>query len=368
MSNNIDELKKLIDEILNQKISLFHSRIDKAVNTIIVQLEEAKDMRELSSFKIPKDVEAKLAKKEGPPADEKINFIHKYIKNISASANQLNLINSLLEGINHFCSRAALFLLREDKMVGWKGRGFSAQGGGISDEEVKKVFFSLSANTIFKYVLEKRKSYSGSPASQPDDHLIYSRFGGGTPDKIFVLPFFVKGKPQAIVYADSSGGKPISEKEIEIISTVGEMSLDLLPLRQKILAKIKTRELVEEPEEKSHPDVPPEMPPEAEVEPEPYPTSLESFSDEKTVHSIKENDPARLARVIINDIILYNKAVVEDGLKHRNLYNVLQDTILQARELYLNKFNDLSAFEKQLVDTLAKGDKNALKGYKFETF
>ncbi len=361
MSNNIAELKKLIDGILNQKISIFHSRIDSAINTIIAQLEEAKDMGELSSYDIPKDFEAKLAKKEAPPAEEKINAIHKYIKNISSSANQLNLINNLLEGINHFCSRAALFLLREDKLVGWKGKGFSAQGGGISDEEVKKIFFSLSANTIFKYVLEKRKSYSGSPSSQPDDHLIYNRFGGGTPDRIFVMPFFVKGKPQAIVYTDSSGGKPISEKEIEMIATVGEMSLDLLPLRQKILAKVKTKEFVEEPEEKPRPDIEPEF------EPEPYPTSLESISDEKTVHSIKENDPARLARVIINDIILYNKAVVEDGLKHRNLFNVLQDTILQARELYLNKFNDLSAFEKQLVTTLAKGDKDALKGYKFET-
>ncbi len=34
-----------------------------------------------------------------------------------------------------------------------------------------------------------------------------------------------------------------------MISTVGEMSLDLLPLRQKILAKVKTKEFVEEIEE-----------------------------------------------------------------------------------------------------------------------
>lgn len=352
MSINIEEFRKLMDGILNQKINLFHSRVDSAVNFIIEQMEKAKEPGEFYNYDIPKDIESKLVKKESGK-EEKIDSIHKYIRNISTAANQLNLINNFLEGINHFCSRAALFLLREDKLVGWKGSGFSAQGGGISDEEIKKVFFSLSANTIFKYVLEKRKPYTGLPSSQPDDHLVYSRFGGGRPEKIFVAPFFVKGKPQAIIYTDSFNGKIIGEKEIEIISTVGEMSLDLLPLRQKLLAKVETRKYDEGVDEKPDFDA--------------YPTSVETISDEKTVHSIKANDPERLARVIINDIILYNKTVVEDGRAHRNLYNVLQDTIAQAKELYLNKFTDLAAFERQLIETLAKGDKEALKGYRFET-
>lgn len=393
MSNNTEqqkELRALIDGILSQKFNLIHSRVDSAVNNIIAQMEEIKDLNELSTFDIPEDFVKKLAPPPEPPKDDKISFIHKYVKNISSAANQLNLINNFLEGINQFCTRAALFLLREDKLVGWKGRGFSAQGGGIGDEEIKKIFFSLSANTIFKHVLEKHTPYSGAPSSQPDDHLIYSRFGGDIPEKILVLPFFVKGKPQAIVYTDTFAGKPIGEKEIETISLVGEMSLDLLPLRQKILSRVKTREFVEDADETPQPQEPhaapvtPEAQPETQPQPQPeapsepksqtssgqyesYPTSLESLHDEKTVPSIRENDPERLARVIINDIILYNKTVVEDGLKHRNLYSVLQDTILQARELYLNKFSDLGAFEKQLIETLAKGDREVLKGYKFET-
>ena len=352
MSNNTKnkELKDLIDGILNQKFHIIHSRVDSAINNIIAQLEEIKDLNELSSYEIPKDFESKLSKEK--PSDKKeINFIHKCIIDISSSMSQLNLINSILEGINHFCSRAALFLLRDDKLVGWKGKGFTEQGEGINDEEIKKIFFSLSANTIFKNVLEKNSAYSGASASQPDDHLIYSRFGGSTPDKIFILPFCVKGKPQAVVYADSLEGKPIGEKEIEMIATVGEMSLDLLPLRQKVFKKIKTKKFVEDEEER--PDIPF--------------TTPEAYDDEKTVLTIKENDPARLARVIINDIILYNKKEVDDGLANRNLYEALKHTIIQAKELYLNKFTDLGAFEQELIETLAKGDKEVLKGYNFET-
>ncbi len=82
--------------------------------------------------------------------------------------------------------------------------------------------------------------------------------------------------------------------------------------------------------------------------------------------SVKESDPERLARVIVNDIILYNKKAVEEGRKNKNLYEIMENTIIQSKELYLNKYDDLHAFESQLLDNLAKGDREALQGYNFE--
>jgi hypothetical protein len=342
-----EEIKTLIDDILAAKRDMVFTKIDTVTNNIILQLEDLKGMNDFTQFKIPEGFEIKPKE---PPKEPTVDLLHGYISKISSAVNQLNLITSFLEGINAFCSRAALFLLREDKLVGWKGKGFSGQGGEIGDEEIKKIFFSLSAGTVFRYVIDKRKTYFGPPSSQPDDHLIYSRFGGKVPESVFSLPFFVKGKPQAVIYTDTFDGKPIGKKEIEIIATVGEMSLDLLPLRQKILAKVKTQEFAEDPAEATPAPPPKKEPPE-----------------ERTVTSIRENDPERLARVIVNDIILYNQKQVEDALKNGTLYETLQNTILQSRELYLNKFSNLSAFERQLVETLARGNKDALKGYNFET-
>lgn len=321
------------------------SKIDHVTNNIIIQLEDLKELNSFLQYEIPSGF--KLS--EEPAKEPNIDILHGYISKIAAAANQLDLISNFLDGINAFCSRAALFLLREDKLVGWKGKGFSGLDGEIGDEEIKKIFFSLSAHTIFRHVLDKRQPYSGPPSSQPDDHLIYSRFGGKIPERVFTLPFFVKGKPQAVIYTDSFQGKPICRKEIEMIATVGEMSLDLLPLRQKILAKVKTQELPDEPEMTPSKPLP------------------KIHSDERTVASIRENDPDRLARVIVNDIILYNQRQVEEALKNGTLYETLQNPILQSRELYLNRHSDLSAFERQLVQTLARGNKDALKGYHFET-
>jgi hypothetical protein len=351
-----EKLKKFMDDLLATKRDKVFTKIDQVTNNIIMQLEDMKDLSDFTQFQIPKELDIP---EKGPKVDV-IRILHRYIIKISIAANQLDLITNFLEGVNQFCSRAALFLLREDKLVGWKGKGFSGEEGEIGDEEIKKIFFSLSANTLFRYVLDEQKGYLGAPSPQPDDHLIYSRFGGKNPYKVYALPFFVKGKPQAVIYTDVYKEKTIGKKEIEILAAVGEMSLDLLPLRQKILAKVKTQKYFDEEEDE-----------EAEAlaeEPQQPPSPPEVEDEDQTLPSIRENDPERLARVIVNDIYLYNKNKVDQVLQDgENLYDLLQNTILQSRELYLNKFTDLSPFEKQLIKTLARGNKEALKGYNFET-
>lgn len=341
-----EEVKTLIEKIVNEKIQLLLNRVDHFQNSVFKNIEKLKDFDDLLEIDIPDDFAAPAAGADGA---EEILVLNDYVKKIAAASNQLVLIGSIIEGINRFCDRAAIFLLRDDKLVGWKGKGFSGQDGQINDEDLKKVFFSLSANTIFKNVIENRKTYMGDAICKPDDFLIYNRLGGGKPKKIFVLPFFVKGKPQAVIYADALVDTPINHKVIEILATVGELSLDMLPIRQKVLAKIKTQEFIEEPE--------------MEVKFVEHPDELE-----KTSAPSKANDPERYARVIINDIILYNKKVVEDGIKNKNLYEVLKETLLQAKELYMRRSSDMRYFEEQLVKILAKGDRQVLKGYNFEVY
>ncbi|MCK5219967.1 MAG: hypothetical protein KAR14_00170, partial [Candidatus Aminicenantes bacterium] len=138
-------------------------------------------------------------------------------------------------------------------------------------------------------------------------------------------------------------------KEIELISIVGEMSLDLLPIRQRIMAKVKTQEYDEEPKSKS----------------DSFQKVVVSAESKPIV--IKESDPERLARVIVNDMILYNRQQVEDARSNKRVYDELKGTILQSKELYLSKHKNLRPFEIQLVETLADGDRESLNGYKFET-
>jgi len=311
--------------------SNFISKIENTKSGILQELEELK----------------RLSSSLG--SNESVENLHLFVKKISSSVNQINLISNLLRGINLFCSRTAIFLLRDDKLVGWGGSGIMNGDEPMKDSELKKIFFSISADTVFKDVLQQKKPYSGDPGAHSDNHLIYNRFGNTIPDSILVIPFFVKGKPQAIVYSDVLSGAPIGTKEIEILSVVGEMSLDLLPIRQRIMAKVKTQEYESEPESKSD--------------------SFEKVvvTAESKPIEIKESDPERLARVIVNDMILYNRQQVEDARQGKRVYDELKATILQSKELYLSKHTDLRPFEVQLLETLADGDRESLNGYKFET-
>ncbi len=349
-----DTIKQTIDEILNEKKALIISKLHTAQEVIINQLDNLSQLDNFETYTLPENLQINRQKES--KKDDSIDHIHQFTKEISSSVNQLSLIKNLLEGINHYCQRSALFLLRDDKLVGWKGKGFTSSTGSIADEEIKKVFFSLSADTIFKKVLNSKESYFGVPNSQLDDHLIYSRFGGDLPKSVFILPFFVKGKPQAVIYTDILSDNEIKNKEIEVLSIVGEMSLDLLPLKQKILAKVKTQEFVEDPQAQTKSEM---------LEPITEKDKMEVTAD-VPFQSIKMNDPSRKARVIINDIIMYNPTIVQEGLKNKNLSEVLRDTLEQAKEEFLRKYSDVTVFEEQLINILAKGDRSALDGYKFE--
>ncbi len=343
-----DKIKRLIETILNEKKGMLVAQVHEIQESIMQQLEGIKEVPGFDAFHVPPDIV--------PPVMDPgklISSIHKNVMAVSESENQLKLISNLLDAINLFSSRSALFLLRDDKLVGWRGKGFEKHDSNVTDKEIKTVFFSLSADTVFKHVLENRKGYAGPPAPRADDHLIFSRFGGAAPKEILVLPFFVKGKPQAVIYADSFEGEPgIGRREIEIFARTGEMSLDLLPLRQKIMARVKTQEFIgdSEPEPVAEPD-----------------TAADFIVPEKESKSpsLRTNDPERKARVILNDIILYNEKAVEDGINSGDLYAALRDTIDQAREEYLRKHDDMEIFETQLIKILAKGNREVLKGYPF---
>jgi hypothetical protein len=360
-------IKEWFQYTIEEKREEIKAHIEEARDEIFLKLEKLKHLDCLEGLEVPEEL-CKPLPPPPPSGPDPMEVLHSHVAQIAKAINQLSLIDSLLTGIAGFSGRAALFLIRDDKLVGWSGKGFSTVPDSIKDEEVKKVFFSLSANTTFKSVLTERKPYFGPPLAHADDHLIFSRFGGLNPEKILVLPFSVKGKPQAVIYCDARQKQKIGNQEISILSAVGEMSLDLLPIRQKIMTRIETQKF-DEPVTTSIPAVihPGETAQEIDIDEElartPPPTAV---SKPPQMPGFTGVDPERKARVIINDIILYNRKAVEDGRMNRNLFQVMGDTILQAKEEYLRKCTELDIFERNLIDILGDGDRDTLEGYPFE--
>lgn len=118
-----EEVKNLVEKVINEKIQLLLNRIDAFQSNVFKNIEKLKDFNDLVEFNLPDDF---TDEKEAVDTAEEILVLNEYVKKIAAAQNQLILIGSVIEGINHFCDRAAIFLLRDDKLVGWKGKGFSA--------------------------------------------------------------------------------------------------------------------------------------------------------------------------------------------------------------------------------------------------
>ncbi len=186
-----EEVKTLIEKIVNEKIQLLLNRIDTFQNSMFKNMEKLKDFDELLEINIADDFSGQSA---GDDSSEDIVVLNEYVKKIAAASNQLILIGNVIEGINRFCDRAAIFLLRDDKLVGWKGKGFSGDNGQITDDDLKKVFFSLSANTVFKNVIETRKIIHGRPDLQAGRLFDLQPFGRGQTEEDFRSAIFRQGQ------------------------------------------------------------------------------------------------------------------------------------------------------------------------------
>jgi len=78
-----------------------------------------------------------------------------------------------------------------------------------------------------------------------------------------------------------------------------------------------------------HPSI---VPPETEKD-----ISDSAEEDFKGVEGEDHLKAARLARIIISDIALYNEALVIEGVKNNNLSDILKDEIEEGRKLFMQR-------------------------------
>jgi hypothetical protein len=73
----------------------------------------------------------------------------------------------------------------------------------------------------------------------------------------------------------------------------------------------------------------------------------------------------RTARVIVSDILLYNKSKIEEGLAKGNLHELIKEEIERGKDLYKTKVapeiaDSTDYFMQAMIKTVAKGNAAAL--------
>jgi hypothetical protein len=305
---------------------------------------------------------------------------------IHAGGTQKEILRALLDSVTQHSGRTALFVIKGGTSSGWQGRGFE-------DNEAVKDFALDSSRGLPERVLHEKAPFSGQVLDM--DPRFIDHFGSPAEDQIVMLPLLLKDKVAALLYAD--GGLEMNRLDtasIELLVVSTSAWLELNSMRKQ---------------------APRESAPYAESMPAPAPTAqtVSSFNDPFASHAPKHTATAsaasyeqpvagesahaevvsaaaaaagaipggaahagatlseedadihrkaqRFARLLVDEIKLYNQAKVAEGRKNKDLYDRLKDDIDKSRATFKKRYGNTAAasvdyLQAELVRSLAEDD------------
>jgi hypothetical protein len=321
----------------------------------------------------------------------------KAISSIQGGTTQKEILRALLDNTVRYSGRGALFVVKAGAATGWQGRGFTKDG----EDTIKDFSLNVTMGAP-EQALRSRMPFCGN-TNEIDPEFI-SRFGGSAHDQVLVLPLVLKEKVAALVYADAGleAGGTMDAAALELLVRVTSAWLEVASLRKQA-HKEEKEESAEAAAEKTESAPPvstaaapsdpfaahapkhvkpvpiPAVPvvaeqPVAVAQAEPIAPSVaisasaaapapaaDRFANLSPEDAEVHRKAQRFARLLVDEIKLYNQAKVADGRKHKDLYDRLKEDIEKSRGTFLKRYgNSVAAgadyFSQELLRSLAEDD------------
>jgi hypothetical protein len=316
------------------------------------------------------------------------------VAEIQMGASQREILRALLDTSSRYAARVALFVVKGSDATGWQGRGF-ANGDGIKD-------FALDKNAPAVLRAVGDRVAASAPAADLDPRFLHE-IGTPVSGAGQLLPLILKDKVAALVYADSgteSGGQlDAGALELLVLSTAAWLEVrSLRKQTQKELTAAHTQAPNAPPAEAAVPQVPSYNDPFAAHDPghamaaaasagpgligDAHSPAAEVDLPLAGSPSIGQADPAspdtlsapthstdqdvhhkaqRFARLLVDEIKLYNQAKVGEGRKNKDLYDRLKEAIEKSRATYQKRYGNTEAasgnyFQHEIIRSLAEDD------------
>ncbi|MFI5113353.1 MAG: hypothetical protein ACHP9S_11030 [Terriglobales bacterium] len=321
----------------------------------------------------------------GAPTD----LLNAAMNSILDATTQVDILGSLLEGTTKFAERAALFVIRAGVATGWRATGLE------NNEGIKAVALDLNSG-LGARAYHDRVPAAGSSAEF--DAQFVSTYGA-PPDgsNALVLPLSIRDKVAALLYVDAGvgpGGK-LDPSAMEALVHCTGMWLEIMAARKSGASPAE-----HEAERDVHAEAAPEPqqapamePPYAEPAPPVYAVAPAEPSQEPAFvpAAVAAMDPhlpttadvghppggmspeeeevhrkaRRFAKLLVDEIKLYNQAKLVEGRAHKDIYARLRDDIDKSRATYDRRYGSTSAtsgnyFTRELIRILANDDPSLL--------
>ena len=296
---------------------------------------------------------------------------------IHAGSSQKEILRALLDAGSGYCARIALFVVKAGAASGWQSRGFG-------DEEVVKDFaLDLSAGPV-AHTYQNRVATPGNIAEM--GRKFVKEFGSPANEQVLVLPLALKDKVAALVYADGGDTGKLDQDALELLVVATSAWLEVTSLRKQaaaredgeMVSRIETPQ-VQTVSSFSDPfaaHAPKHVPAKAALEPEPAAEVVEVASASAAAAPAAATDPLaglspedadvhrkaqRFARLLVDEIKLYNQAKVAEGRRNKDLYDRLKEDIDKSRGTFQKRYGNTAAasadyFQSELLRSLAEDD------------
>ncbi len=344
------------------------------------------------------------------------------VSEIQSGSSQKEILRALLDTSSCCASRVALFVVKGGQATGWQGRGFangdaikdftldpnssaviraisdrtatSAQGAEcdarfleqfgtptgearllplILKDKVAALVYAdggtdgafldtgaldvlvLSASAWLEVNALRKQAHKEAPAAPADiqNAPVHEAASSASPTPAINDPFAAHAPVYAMAAAAGSGATDAAEATAPTYSVENETSAEghntVVEVQSTAAPAL---EAVAEPLPIGHA----ETASEAETKPEPAATAAPTAPGQE-IHGKAQ----RFARLLVDEIKLYNQAKVSEGRKNKDLYDRLQDTIDKSRSTYQKRYGNTVAasgnyFQHELIRSLAEDD------------
>lgn len=302
------------------------------------------------------------------------------VSSIHAGNTQKEILRSLLDAGGSYAARLALFVVKAGAATGWQGRGLG------DDDAVKDFPLDISSGPV-AHAFQNRVVTPANIAEM--DRRFVKQFGGPENEQILVLPLVLKEKVAALLYADGGANGALDAASLEILVMATSTWLEVVSLRKQTQKEVVESaagvERAPAPVQtvSSFPDpfaahAPKHIAPKPAPEPEPAAEVVEvtAHAAAASAAAAPAADPfaglsaedadthrkaQRFARLLVDEIKLYNQAKVAEGRRNRDLYDRLKEDIEKSRSTFQKRYGNTPAatgdyFQKEVVRSLAEDD------------
>jgi hypothetical protein len=310
----------------------------------------------------------------------------KAVSAIHGGSSQKEILRALLEGTSAYSGRAALFVVKAGSATGWQGRAFD--GEGVKD-------FALDVNSSAPGKVLRDRTAVRAGVSEMDPKFI-SQFGAPVDEQVLLLPLHLKDKIAAVVYADTgtdAGGK-LNASALELLVAAASAWLEVASLRKQAAKEASSEASNNERVGSPVPPTPvapsfsdpfashaPSHTKAAPVEVEEpvaaaaaaqsaAPAAMaaaaaapapDAFAQMSVADADVHRKAQRFARLLMDEVKLYNQAKVAEGRKNKDLYDRLKEDIDKSRSTYNKRYGNTAAagadyFSQEVIRSLAEDD------------